>query len=160
MLFPKKRFRPIDRALFKTPSSEYRSAPFWAWNGELKVEPLLEQIEIFKEMGMGGFHMHARAGLATPYLSDEFMRCVRACCEKAQKEGMLAWLYDEDRYPSGPAGGIVTKNPAYTRRYLRFTPFAYGQDGAGAAGFRGFARKSDGELIARYQIRAWMRITG
>ena len=32
---------------------------------------------------------------------------------------MEAWLYDEDRWPSGPAGGLVTKNPSYRFRFLR-----------------------------------------
>ena len=106
--------------IFKNPPAKYRSAPFWGWDGDLEKEELLTQIDTFKQMGYGGFHMHARAGLITPYLSDEFMQRVRDCCEKAQKEGLYAWLYDEDRYPSGPAGGIVTRNPEYTRRYLRF----------------------------------------
>ena len=30
--------------------------------------------------------------------------------DKAKKEETLAWLYDEDICPSGPAGGIVTKD--------------------------------------------------
>ena len=32
---------------------------------------------------------------------------------KAKEEKMFAWLYDEDRWPSGAAGGLVTKDPAY-----------------------------------------------
>ena len=60
-------------------------------------------------MGLGGFHMHSRTGLATEYLRDEFMDMVKACCDKAEAENMLAWLYDEDRWSSGPAGGKVTK---------------------------------------------------
>lgn len=104
-------------------------------------------------MGYGGFHMHARAGLITPYLSDEFMQRVRDCCEKAQKEGLYAWLYDEDRYPSGPAGGIVTRNPEYTRRYLRFTAYSYEEDVEYTVPQRGFARNPQGELLARYTVQ-------
>ena len=72
--------------IFKNPPAKYRSAPFWGWDGDLEKEELLTQIDTFKQMGYGGFHMHARAGLITPYLSDEFMQRVRDCCEKAQKE--------------------------------------------------------------------------
>ena len=36
------------------------------------------------------------------------MQLIRACTDKAKGEKMLAWLYDEDRWPSGAAGGIVT----------------------------------------------------
>lgn len=35
---------------------------------------------------------------------------------------MLCWLYDEDRWPSGSAGGIVTKNVQYRSRFLVFEP--------------------------------------
>ena len=53
---------------FQNPTSEYRGAPFWAWNNKLDRDQLLRQIEYFKEMGMGGFHIHCRAGLDTPYM--------------------------------------------------------------------------------------------
>jgi hypothetical protein len=32
---------------------------------------------------------------------------------------MEAWLYDEDRWPSGAAGGLVTKDPRYRQHRLR-----------------------------------------
>ena len=72
-------------------------------------------------MGFGGFHMHVRTGLDTPYLSPEFLEDIRFCVEKAEENHMLAWLYDEDRWPSGAAGGFVTKDPAFRARYLRLT---------------------------------------
>ena len=34
---------------------------------------------------------------------------------------MLAWLYDEDRWPSGAAGGLVTTDRKYRERYICFT---------------------------------------
>ncbi|MBQ8719641.1 MAG: hypothetical protein IJY65_01245 [Clostridia bacterium] len=121
MLYPKNQ-KKFDSALFKNPTSEYRCTPFWAWNCELKRDELLAEIDIMKEMGMGGFHMHPRAGMSTKYLSDDFMALIKACNEKAIREGMLSWLYDEDKWPSGFAGGYVTKNPANRQKYLLFTP--------------------------------------
>ena len=82
---------------FKNPGSLFRGAPFWAWNGKLEPEELRRQVRLMKEMGLGGFFMHSRVGLDTPYLSDQWFDCVRACCEEAEKLGMKAWLYDEDR---------------------------------------------------------------
>ncbi|MBP3384638.1 MAG: hypothetical protein J6M22_04135, partial [Firmicutes bacterium] len=52
----------LDRELFENPTSEYRGAPFWAWNGKLDREELARQIRIFRKMGMGGFHIHVRTG--------------------------------------------------------------------------------------------------
>ncbi len=107
--------------LFANPTSLYRETPFWAWNCKLKADQLKRQILTFKKMGMGGFHMHARTGLGTPYLSEEFLDRVSDCVNTAKEEKMLAWLYDEDRWPSGAAGGLVTKDPKYRTRYLMFT---------------------------------------
>ena len=62
---------------------------------------------------MGGFFMHSRTGLATPYLGREWMKAVETCTQEAKKLGLEAWLYDEDRWPSGAAGGLVTRDPKY-----------------------------------------------
>ena len=101
---------------FTNPSSEYRGAPFWAWNGKLEPEELRWQIRVMQKMGLGGFFMHSRVGLDTAYLSDDWFRCVDACVDEAATLGMRAWLYDEDRWPSGAAGGLVTCNPKYRQR--------------------------------------------
>ena len=66
MLYRQKQKTHLPPSLFQNPSPEYRAFPFWAWNGELEPEVLLRQIQVFQQMGMGGFHMHARAGLSTP----------------------------------------------------------------------------------------------
>ena len=111
----------LDKKLFENPTAEYRGTPFWAWNCDLEKDELLRQIDVFKEMGLGGFHMHVRTGMSTEYLSDEFMSLIRACTDYAKENEMLAWLYDEDRWPSGAAGGIVTKDHAMRQRFIRFT---------------------------------------
>ncbi len=112
---------PLDD-LTKTwdnPPAEFRGAPFWSWNARLDPDRLCRAIESMHEAGMGGFFMHSRYGLQTPYLSDEWFRCVAACVEKARELGMKAYLYDEDRWPSGSAGGIVTrKHPEFGMRAL------------------------------------------
>ena len=121
MLYKKSKEKDLSTVLFENPTSEYRGAPFWAWNCELKKDELLWQIEQLKAMGLGGFHIHSRDGMATPYLSDDFMELVESCVDKAEEEGMYAYLYDEDRWPSGSAGGIITKDKKYAQRYLLFT---------------------------------------
>ncbi len=103
---------------FANPGMQYRGAPFWAWNGKLEPAELRRQIRIMHRMGLGGFFMHSRVGLDTAYLSKEWFDCVGACVDEAKKLGMNAWLYDEDRWPSGAAGGLVTKNPKYRMRML------------------------------------------
>lgn len=147
-----KEFRNED---FKNPSSEFRGAPFWSWNHKLDKEQLLKHIEYFEEMGMGGFHIHCRTGLDTPYLEEDYNECVKACVKRAKEKGMFAYLYDEDRWPSGAAGGKVTKDVAYRSRYLVFTPYSNEEriakkesfHSSGAADVQG-----NGKLLAKYAV--------
>ncbi|HEX7713689.1 MAG TPA: hypothetical protein VF531_06675 [Bacillota bacterium] len=121
-LYPKNATPKLTEELFRNPSAEYRGTPFWAWNCRLDKELLLKQIGQLQAMGMGGFHIHSRTGMATPYLGNEFMELVRLCHEEAKRRNMLCWLYDEDRWPSGAAGGLVTKEKRFRSRYLVFMP--------------------------------------
>lgn len=109
MLYPKNKEKELDLQLFKNPTSEYRSAPFWAWNCDISKEIIDKEIKAMKEMGFGGFHIHPRVGLSTPYLSDEYIELVRYCANRAKEENMKLYLYDEDKWASGYAGGLNTK---------------------------------------------------
>lgn len=92
----------------RDPEAAYRGKPFWSWNGALEEKELLRQIDCMREMGFGGFFMHSRTGLITEYLGEEWFRLIRRCAEYGAAQGMEAWLYDEDRWPSGTCGGTVT----------------------------------------------------
>ena len=138
MLYPRMNDKNPDPELFRNPGAEYRCTPFWAWNCGLEEGLLKKEIRCMKEMGMGGFHMHTRSGMAVPYLSEAFMDRIRMCTEEARKEGMLAWLYDEDRWPSGFAGGYVTEKEENRQRYLLMTPKK--------------ETAEEGKILARYTV--------
>lgn len=95
------------RQEFVCPPRSFRGAPFWSWNDKLQVAELRRQVRDMKAHGMGGFFMHSRDGLETVYMGPEWMECIRETVKTAKEEGMGAWLYDEDRWPSGAAGGLV-----------------------------------------------------
>lgn len=119
MLYKQNASESLSPELFQNPTSEYRATPFWAWNCKLDKDQLLRQIGYFQQMGFGGYHIHARTGLDTEYLSDEFMDLVKACCDEGESRRMLTWLYDEDRFSSGTTGGRVTQNKAFRRKRLK-----------------------------------------
>ena len=121
MLYEDSKSETLADDLFYNPPAYYGGAPFWSWNCRITKEIIDEQLIVFKEMGMGGFHIHVRVGLENEYLSDEFMELVSYCNEQAKKLGLRCYLYDEDRYSSGTAGGMVTKDINCRQRYLRFT---------------------------------------
>lgn len=144
----------LDLTLFRHPTAAYRGAPFWSWNTTLDRDHLLRQIGDLKEMGFGGFHIHSRTGLATDYLGDAFMGHVRACTEKAAAEGMLCWLYDEDRWPSGFAGGLVTRDERFRAKHLLVTPTPYNGtvDPPPLISNAKASRNENGVLLARYHV--------
>lgn len=82
--------KSFDKKLFENPAARYRGTPFWAWNGKLNEKMLEEQINCFKEMGFGGFHIHPRAGLDEQYLGEKYMRLVEYCADKAAKKICLS----------------------------------------------------------------------
>ena len=97
----------------------YAPAPFWFLNHRLEADELRRQLRLMKESGVSGFFIHPRAGLLTPYGSKEWFQSVRLIVEEAHKLNLKAWLYDEDPFPSGGAGGIVMmENPSYCARSL------------------------------------------
>ncbi len=149
MLYDKNEDKRLSEELFKNPTAEYRGAPFWSWNGEMEEEECVRQAHVFREMGLGGYHMHPRSGLATPYLGEKFMSCIKACVEDAKKTDMLAWLYDEDRYPSGFAGGAVTKDGRFRRRGLLFTRKKRAED----ATFLDGRQTGGSRLLATYAVK-------
>lgn len=145
----------LTAEVFRNPGSEYRGAPFWAWNCRMNKENIDDTIDSLKDMGMGGGHIHCRTGMDHPYMGEEFLRLVKYANEKSNEKQMLTWLYDEDRWPSGAGGGLVTREHRYRIRFLLFTPEC--QDGKIVKS----EKKTSGQVVrsnerirlARYQIR-------
>lgn len=121
MIYPHNASEQLDTALFQTPPVEYRGIPFWSWNCRLTRERIDEQLEYFQEMGFGGVDIHPRTGLDTEYLGEEYMQLIRYTVKRCNERGLRCWLYDEDRFPSGNAGGLVTKNYRFRGRFLLLT---------------------------------------
>ena len=108
---------------FKNVDKKYRPVPFWSWNEKLNVPETLRQTELMDEIGMGGYFMHARGGLQTEYMGEEWFENIAACIDECNKRGMHAWAYDENGWPSGFGGGKVTgKGEKYWQKYLRYMP--------------------------------------
>ena len=154
-IYPKSRTSSLDIELFKNPTNEYRGTPFWSWNNKLDLAQLKRQIDWLGEMGFGGYHVHSRTGMGTAYMGPEFLSIVKAVTEYGKSRDMLTWLYDEDRWPSGAAGGLVTKNHTHRAKHLLFTPRAYGSGQGRASGYSSAAghRQENGVLVARYDVQ-------
>ena len=107
---------------FKNIPKKYRPIPFWSWNEKLEEAETAEQIHIMNEAGIGGFFMHARGGLQTEYMGEEWFDNVRVGIDTAKECGMSAWAYDENGWPSGFASGAVNAlGVEYQQKYLRMS---------------------------------------
>lgn len=95
------------KELFADPPSEYRSAPLWDWNEQISEEGIDFQMKEFKKAGIGGVFVHPRPGLLTEYLSEDWFHLFDYTVQKGKELGMKVWIYDENSYPSGFAGGHV-----------------------------------------------------
>lgn len=77
------------------------------------------QLRAFKLGGFGGAYLHSRIGLLTEYLGDDWWDAMDAGVDECEKLNIEAWFYDEDKWPSGFAGGIVPlQDDAFHARYL------------------------------------------
>jgi hypothetical protein len=95
------------KSFFADPPSEYRSVPLWDWNDQITEEGIDFQMQEFKNAGIGGVFVHPRPGLITEYLSDDWFHLFDYTVQKGKELGMEVWIYDENSYPSGFAGGHV-----------------------------------------------------
>ncbi len=95
------------QAKFQDPPSEYRSTPLWDWNDKITEEGIDYHMKKFKEGGLGGIFVHPRPGLITEYISEDWHHLFDYTVKKGKELGMKVWIYDENSYPSGFAGGHV-----------------------------------------------------
>lgn len=107
----------LDRFHHPTPAD--RGRVLWIWNGKLDRAQLLRQLRQFQAQGLAGAIIRAGSGLRTAYLGSEWLETVNACADEAGRLGLKLWLADEERGPSGAAGGLATSDTPHARKFLR-----------------------------------------
>lgn len=102
----------------KNPEMKYRAIPFWSLNGKLRASEMKRQAAILKRMGFGGAVLHSRCGLQTEYMSADWLEVLEETALRFRELDLQAYLYDEDRWPSGSCGGMVTVEKEFRQKYL------------------------------------------
>jgi len=105
------------KSLFVDPPSDYRSAPLWDWNDKISEAGIDFHMKKFKEGGLGGVFIHPRPGLLTEYISEDWHHLFDYTVRKGKELGMKVWIYDENSYPSGFAGGHVPAQMPESYKY-------------------------------------------
>jgi hypothetical protein len=99
-------------ANFKVPPHEYGAIqPFASWNGTDPKEVRARIVRDFDRLAANGiFVVNLSPGRGEPkYLSPEHMDQVKFTVQEAAKRGMRLWIQDESDYPSGFAGGNISR---------------------------------------------------
>ena len=99
-------------ANFKAPPHEYGAIqPFASWNGADPKEVRAKIVRDFDRLAANGiFVVNLSPGRGEPkYLSPEHMDQVKFTVQEAAKRGMRLWIQDESDYPSGFAGGNISR---------------------------------------------------
>lgn len=78
---------------------------FWFLNDYCDDAAIDRQIAGFHRERVAAVCLHPRDGLLLPYGSTDWFAFVRRTAEKLAAKGIEVWIYDEDPYPSGNAGG-------------------------------------------------------
>ncbi len=97
---------PLE-AMFAKPPAAYSTAPLWVWNDLLTHYMVLQTMRDLAGQQVKQLFIHPRPGLMTPYLSPEWFRLWKVALKEAERLDMKVWIYDENSYPSGFAGGFV-----------------------------------------------------
>jgi hypothetical protein len=93
------------REEFKSPPAGYGMILWWGWDGPMTDTVIRRDLDRIKAMGFRGVMLEAGYGMTAKYLSPEWFEMVKIAVDEAKKRGMVVWIEDEGKYPSGFAGG-------------------------------------------------------
>src|SRR6266545_3195823 len=94
---------------FRQPPPEYGLIIWWWWNGDMTEAEIVRDLREIKEHGVNSVMLWAYYGLSIEYLSPKWFERVRFAVEQARHLDIRVWLMDEGSYPSGFAGGRISK---------------------------------------------------
>jgi len=108
---------------WKNPPSEYGPEPYFGLNGAVTIESLAHDLDTAKSIGFRAVTVQAGNGMATPYLTPEYFTFFKQFAQEAKKRDMRIWIVDDLGYPSGFAGGLISKQaPELRMQALSLTP--------------------------------------
>ncbi len=113
---------------------------FWVINDGTDRPRLVRMADRFRARGVAAIVLHPRSGLLVPYGSEGWFELIRWLTDLCEERGIQVWLYDEDPFPSGSAGGqVVAQHPEFhAREIVRYVydPATQSRTGDGPAMFR------------------------
>jgi hypothetical protein len=111
---------PADwAAAWQNPSAEMR--PLQIVHGVPAGQATVAGMMALKDLGLGG--IVCNVDFSEYLVSEKHWQTLIQAIQACRKTGLIAWIYDEEGYPSGAAGGLVLKNnPDYEAVALTYDP--------------------------------------
>jgi hypothetical protein len=111
---------PVDwAAAWQNPPAELR--PLQIVHGVPAGQATVAGMTALKDLGLGG--IVCNVDFSEYLVSEKHWQTLIQAIEACRKTGLIAWIYDEEGYPSGAAGGLVLKNnPDYEAVALTYDP--------------------------------------
>jgi hypothetical protein len=107
------------RQVWSSPPNALR--PLQIVHGIPAAQATPEAMGALKEIGFGG--IVCNVDFNEYMVSETHWATLRKAIQAAKQVGLEIWIYDEQGYPSGAAGGLVLKaNPAYDSQVLVYDP--------------------------------------
>ena len=138
LALPSRASRPAEDAAIDTlyqqfldPPRDYSPMPFWFWNGKLDPATVQAEVRRMVDQHVYGAFLHARDGLLTPYLSEDWFAAIQAGLEESKRVGFAFNFVDEYSWPSGEVRNIwradhhqsevLARNPDFHMHSLAYT---------------------------------------
>jgi hypothetical protein len=96
-------------ANFKTPPREYGAIHWAIWGGDLTRERIVSEFDTLVANGVYVVNLGPSQRMNPKYFSPEYLAITKFAVDEAVKRGMRVWIADEGSYPSGFAGGLISK---------------------------------------------------
>ncbi|MEV8377787.1 glycosyl hydrolase [Kribbella sp. NPDC056861] len=103
--------RTFDPAAFLRPPADSRPTVLWFWNGPVTKTLVDTQLADLRSQGVLEvlvFPFETDA-LRPVFFSEEWFALIEYTLREAERHGMHVWLFNDDYFPSGRAGGFVVK---------------------------------------------------
>ncbi|WP_147423871.1 hypothetical protein [Cohnella endophytica] len=132
-------------------SNELKFLGFWAINDSLDSKRLRSQLDGLKASGLEGVIFHPRFYPNDPvYMSPAYLDVVSDIILYSKSIGMAFWIYDEDGWPSGTAGGqVLARRPDLRCEWISYEQGAGGEYGI-ACGSKTAVSSFDNEATALF----------
>ena len=99
----------LSAARFEHPPGDSKPTMLWFWNGTITEDLIDRQLADMREEGIeeAVVFPDATTTLKPAFFSEGWFAMVDHALREAQRTGMKIWLYNDRRFPSGYAAGIV-----------------------------------------------------